>query len=300
MEGVDYSTGRPNLDQLWTAGKRFVCRYLAYLPNPKVLTGTELYALHNKGFGVVLNWEQASGDMAYGFSRGQTHAREAFRQAQALNAPGAIPVYFSCDFDVTSSATMTAVRDYLAGAVTVLGRNRVGVYGEYDVIETMVGDVCDWGWQTYAWSGGRVSGKAHIYQYRNAVPIAGAECDLDRTLQDNFGAWYKGGNMSDADYRPFGPPKAEDYPGTRTPDTILADIAGEILGGHSPWDGKTSRFLGSRLTDIEAKLDQVLNRAPITDEQITMLATKLAAETDTTVIAESLRDVLRKGVDNAG
>jgi len=70
----------------------------------------------------------------------------------------------------------------------------------------MVGSTCDWGWQTYAWSGGKVSGKAHIYQYHNGVPFDGADCDLNRSLQSEIGAWKP---MADPDYRPYGPPKRD-------------------------------------------------------------------------------------------
>src|ERR1700755_3427557 len=101
MEGVDYSTARPNLDQLWAAGKRFVCRYLAYLPNNKVLQVNERSALHAKGFGIVLNWEQAAGDMLKGRAKGVEHATEALRQANALGAPASVPIYFLCRIGAT-------------------------------------------------------------------------------------------------------------------------------------------------------------------------------------------------------
>jgi len=190
LEGVDYAWDRPNLDTLWSQGKRFVCRYLAYLPNGKVLQKAELNNLHSKGFGVLLNWEQAAGDMFAGFTRGQTHAREALRQANVLGAPEWVPIYFSCDKDVTTTAQMNAVASYLDGAASVLGKNRVGVYGEYSVIEALVPNHAQWGWQTYAWSGGKNSGKAHVKQYRNGVQLAGADLDLNVSLKDNFGAWF--------------------------------------------------------------------------------------------------------------
>lgn len=196
MEGVDYSTSRPNLDQLWNDPRkfRFVCRYLAYLPNKKVLLKPELQALHAKGFGVVLNWEQATGDMLQGYAKGEAHAQEAKKQADALGAPASVPIYFSCDVDTTSDAQRAAVGRYLDGAASVLGKSRVGVYGEYEVIEALVPTKATWGWQTYAWSGAKTSAKAHFKQYQNGVAVAGADCDLDRSLQPNFGAWFLGGS----------------------------------------------------------------------------------------------------------
>lgn len=188
MEGVDYAWDRPDLDQLYAAGKRFVCRYLARLPNGKVLTSAELQALHRKGFAVVLNWEQAAGDMLRGYDVGVAHAREALRQADALGAPPSVPIYFSCDVD-TNATQRLSVAMYLDGAASVLGRQRVGVYGEADVINVMVPAHAAWGWQTYAWSSGAVSPDAHLLQYRNGVQLAGAVLDLNRTLKPNIGAW---------------------------------------------------------------------------------------------------------------
>jgi peptidoglycan hydrolase-like protein with peptidoglycan-binding domain len=195
MEGVDYAWDRPNLDQLWAAGKRFVFRYLAYDntggygANGKVLRAPERAALHAKGFGIVLNWEQAAGDMLKGYDKGAQHAREALRQANALGAPGDAPIYFSCDVD-TNSSGRTAVAEYLRACGDVLGLARVGVYGEADVIDAMVPTRAKWGWQTYAWSGGQTSEKAHVKQYKNGVTVAGADCDLNVSLKSEWGVWW--------------------------------------------------------------------------------------------------------------
>jgi hypothetical protein len=121
-----------------------------------------------------------------------------------------------------------------------------------------------------------------------------------RTDYVNWSGTYNpwGETMADADYRPYGPPGAESYPGNRTPDTILADIAGEILGGHSPWDGKTPRFLANRLASIEASLNILSGKPVLSEEQFTALVERLAQETDVELIETALRNVLRKGTDN--
>lgn len=192
-EGVDYSTARPNLDQLWALDKRFTCRYLAYKPNPKVLLRGEREALHAKGFVIVLNWEQAAGDMLKGYDKGHAHATEARDQAKALGAPESAAIYFSCDVDTTSDAQRAAVAQYLDACCDVLGKGRVGVYGEYDVIQAMLPDHATWGWQTYAWSKGQKPAKAHLYQYQNSVQLAGGDVDLNRTVKSVYGGWYPPG-----------------------------------------------------------------------------------------------------------
>jgi len=288
MEGVDYSTARPNLDQLWAAGKRFVSRYLAYTPNAKVLTKTELTALHAKGFGVVLNWEQATGDMGRGRDVGVAHATEALKQANALGAPASVPIYFSADFD-TNATSRGAVAAYLDGCASVLGLARVGVYGEADVIDAMIPAHATWGWQTYAWSTGRVSDKAHFYQYKNGVQLAGADTDLNRSLKDSFGAWFA------MDYQPYGPPKRD--VGARDANTMLADLWGRWFNGRSPW--------GTDPTDpidgIDAKLARLEanQKAILANQKLILDKLDSISNGNTTDIETAIRNILLNGVKDA-
>jgi hypothetical protein len=256
-EGIDYAWDRPNLDVLWNSGKRFVCRYLAYLPNGKALSASERAALHAKGFSIVLNWEQSSGDMFKGYSTGQAHAREALRQANALGAPASVPIYFSCDKDVTTDSEMYAVAAYLDGAASVLGRGRVGVYGEYSVIEAMlpgpkpaglagIGDHAAWGWQTYAWSGGKNSTKAHFKQYKNGVTLAGADCDLNVSLKPNFGAWFPGVTPAATDTA-----EAEDM---NLSDTVNLPVSAYPEGGASASVETVLGYMNGRIIRLEAMI----------------------------------------------
>lgn len=201
MLGVDYSTSKPDLVKLRTAGIKFVCRYLSYplstgKPNPKVITSGERAALHDAGFGILLNWEQSANDMLLGYGVGAAHATKALSLANALGCPSHIPIYFSCDFDATTSQ-LGPVGKYLDGCASVLGRQRVGVYGGIRTIEAMLPEHATWGWQTYAWSHGALSPKAHVYQYQNNVTIAGASCDCDRSVNSSFrlSLWYPGVDM---------------------------------------------------------------------------------------------------------
>ena len=192
MEGIDYAWDRPDVSQLKQNGKEFVCRYLAYRPNGKVIDSDECKRLHDAGIGIVLNWEQAAGDFQNGYDRGKQHAQEALKQANELGYPSDLPIYFSIDENVTSDAAMQTVGAYLNGVASVLGRHRTGVYGQYSVIERMLPDYAEFGWQTYAWSSGKVSSKAHIYQYRNGITFLAADVDFNRTLRSDFVAWFPG------------------------------------------------------------------------------------------------------------
>ena len=90
-----------------------------------------------------------------------------------------IPVFFAVDWDATD-ADKPRIAEYLKGAVSVLGRERVGVYGSFYVVGYMASHkVCDYFWQTYAWSGGFEHDQAHVLQYLNGQSIGGLSLDFN-------------------------------------------------------------------------------------------------------------------------
>lgn len=185
--GADYAFTHPSPAALKAAGITFVCRYLSTDP-AKDINATELAALHEAGISVVLNWETTADFTLGGASRGMVDARSARAQANALGAPGSIPIYYSADFDVTSSQIAT-VLDYLHGAADAEGsKSLVGVYGGYAVVKAAI-DAGFLGWQTYAWSGGQWDPRAVIRQTHNGQDIGGVSIDLDEAVAAEFGQW---------------------------------------------------------------------------------------------------------------
>src|SRR5574343_221500 len=195
-EGVDYSFARPGGAALRAAGKSFAVRYVPYQGDGgKGLKADELADLQANGIAVALVWETTAGRMLDGYGAGVTDGTVALASAALLGFPKDRPIYFACDTDTTADQ-LTSVRKYLDGAASVLGRARVGIYGEYDVIDHCLGTgAATWFWQTYAWSGGRLHPMAHLYQYQNDQTINGAAVDFDRALVADFGQW--GGEVPD-------------------------------------------------------------------------------------------------------
>jgi peptidoglycan hydrolase-like protein with peptidoglycan-binding domain len=187
-EGVDFSWARPGGAAIKAAGKSFVMRYL--YPDGqggKGLDASEVADYRNNGLLIGVVYESSATRALAGYAAGVADANTSKAQLAALSMAGTV-VYFGVDFNATLGQIPT-LNAYLNGAASVLGKNRIGVYGGIGVIEGCVGVSCDYGWQTYAWSAGRVSDKAHVYQYRNGQILNGGSVDLCRNLKNEFGAF---------------------------------------------------------------------------------------------------------------
>ena len=196
MLGVDYSYSRPNPTKLYQAKVRFVVRYLSY-NSEKNLTKAEVTRLKKAGLDIVSNWENKAGDQRGGRSAGIEHAKAAWKQHLACGGPADRPVYFSVDWDATTTELKTCF-EYLKGCIDTLGWQRVGVYGGYRTIDFMADRGIRWLWQTYAWSGGRWDSRTHLQQYSNNKSLAGGLVDYNRSMQADFGQWSKTGSLDAA------------------------------------------------------------------------------------------------------
>jgi hypothetical protein len=190
VKGLDYSSGRPNLAAAKAAGYGFVARYL-YLPAPggKGITKAEAEAIRAAGLGLCVVYEQYAGRAKEGIASGVADGKIALAWARSIGFPETRPIYFAVDFNATG-AQQPVIDAYLRGAGSVIGTARVGVYGSFGVVERCyVSGSARWYWQTYAWSGGKVSTHAHLLQYDNGQVVAGASVDLNQSRQLDFGAW---------------------------------------------------------------------------------------------------------------
>lgn len=215
MQGVDYSFSRPDLACLKRNGYGFVVRYIAAGQSAKEATRTEVDALIAAGLLVVLVYQDGRSDMLRGRDEGVHDAKVAKAEAAKVGQPTNRPIYFALDRDPGSltDAQIDACRAYLNGAVSVLGRHRVGVYAGYRGIEELCPRWAPWGWQTYAWSRGQISSKAHFRQYRNGVDLCGGQVDLNETYRPDFGQW----------------PSTEAAPPTSPPDLEEDDVKGILV-----------------------------------------------------------------------
>jgi hypothetical protein len=191
-KGVDYSFSRPNLADLKADGHTFVCRYLSHhkgtAVNGKDLSKQELSKLRKADLSVVVVWEVEALDPLKGTPEGVRDATDAKAEADSLGMHDAV-IYFACDFDVRPNQ-MKKVLAYLAGAASVLGSDRTGVYGGLAVVKAaMEGNVVGWGWQTYAWSSRRWHPAAQLRQTKNGLTLGGGTVDQDASIFADYGQW---------------------------------------------------------------------------------------------------------------
>jgi hypothetical protein len=196
-QGVDYAFSHPSIASLVANGKSFAVRYLfpfSQNPGTKNLTRGEADQLNAAlTHGVVSNYESYAERAAEGFAAGVADARAADAQHRACGGPPTRPIYFSVDFDPVASQ-YPGIADYFRGIISVIGLARTGAYGSYNMIKYLFDQhLIAWGWQTYAWSGGKYDERCQLSQDKNGVPMGGGEVDLDAAHAEDFGQWkYKG------------------------------------------------------------------------------------------------------------
>lgn len=190
--GTDYAWGRPGVVALRAAGVKFVCRYFSHDTTGKNLTPSEAKELSDGGLWLVGIWESTADRALGGYGAGRTDAQAALAQAQACGMPSDRPIYFAVDFDA-SPDQMGTINAYLDGAASVLGKDRVGVYGGYYVVKAALGGGhCVWAWQASAWSGGQWDDRAQIRQTSIDRYIGGVDCDDNTATTTDYGQWMVG------------------------------------------------------------------------------------------------------------
>lgn len=228
--GIDYAWGRPSVSTLKKDGVEFVARYVSSPGNSKNLTLSEAKTLSSAGISIVVVFETTATRAEAGHAAGVADAKEALKEATACGMPSGRPIFFAVDEDTTVGPHVTA---YFQGVASVLGLARTGVYGGYAVVKGCFDhNLVKWGWQTYAWSGGRWDARAQLQQYSNSHTIDGVDVDYDRvakaTIHD-YGQWTVGNAPKP---QPKPQPKPVPHPTLRTGSTGAAVKALQTLLNH--------------------------------------------------------------------
>lgn len=156
---IDYAWQHPAPAAIKAGGYEGVARYISHSPD-KDITVAEANALHAQGLNIWLVWETTANRAGQGGAAGTQDVRDAEAKATALGYPTNVPIFYAVDFDANPQMVMP----YFA-AVAKAAKRPVGVYGSLRVVEAvMKAGYAEYGWQTAAWSGGKLSQMAHVYQ----------------------------------------------------------------------------------------------------------------------------------------
>ncbi|MBB6730071.1 glucosaminidase domain-containing protein [Cohnella zeiphila] len=183
-QGIDCSTPltAATAVSIAAANYRFAARYL--VPQQyawKRLTKAEADAISNAGLKILSVFETTTNRSAGGSSAGRSDGAAAYAEAQAVGQPAGSAIYFAVDYDARAQ-DYDAIEAYLKAAAAQIPGYEAGVYGSYAVVEEMAKRAaCKHFWQTYAWSGGKQSARANVYQYQNNVQVASVAVDLNRS-----------------------------------------------------------------------------------------------------------------------
>jgi len=198
---LDYAAGVIPANEIRAAGALGAIRYVSdRRPGGSWMLGkpiqiTEARDLNQSGLKIVSCYQygkQSSADWLGGQSAGVTHAQRGWQLHSAAGGPAGAPIYASIDDDPSYEQYKAQVAPYLRGWESVLGHQRVGVYGNSKTIDWALHD----GLGSYFWQhnwgspGGRTHPAANLHQVEiDKRNVGGVGVDINNICKPQFGQW---------------------------------------------------------------------------------------------------------------
>ena len=198
---LDYAAGVIPAAELRAAGAVGAIRYVSdRRPGGAWMLGkpiqlAEARDLDQNGLKIVSNYQygkQDTADWLGGQDAGVQHANRGSELHTAAGGPADAPIYASIDDDPSFDQYEQQVAPYLRGWESVIGHQRVGVYGNSKTIDWALQD----GLGSYFWqhNWGSPAGVAHPAAHLHQVEIdkrkvGGVGVDVNQILQPQFGQW---------------------------------------------------------------------------------------------------------------
>jgi hypothetical protein len=222
-----------NYQEFRRQGFSFALRYVVPSIPGKSVSLSEIGQAHAADIDVAFIYETTGQTWQGGFSAGKLDGESAYAAMRALGAPVSCAVYHAVDQQVFPSA-MSRVIDWARGLIAGMGPYRIGIYGEFDVVEAVAHVFPDlFRWQTKAWSSGRISQQADVLQLGTSM-VGNLSIDIDVAYQPHIGQWYanpqnqpepsQGDEMPSGDILPNEVTGRPIKPGSATAVYLYADI----------------------------------------------------------------------------
>lgn len=268
MKAVDYSYARPSPKGLAEAGYMGAVRYVGY--DARCITYFEQQLLHRAGLGVGYVYEGAADRVLGGRTLGRSDAIFTNQFLDSLGVPQWVPVFgVTVDFEASAQQLRGPIADYARGWLDESTRP-VRCYGNYRTLDVLCGELglllC--GWQCVAWSYGRVSSYACMFQHFGG-PVPGTDHN-DILMPVDF-LWHP-----DIPDPAATPPLEEDDVTPEQMETLKTWInlaaeqwgnkfAAEIKLGDFQAEGAALAAISGRLDGVEAKLDRIAEKLELID-----------------------------------
>ena len=193
--GFDYAWENLSLARLIQVltqnGTDIALRYLND-PGGKGISAAEARALDAANIMIGAIWEVGGTSFRGGYSAGLSDGQAAQSIMRNLGVSSGALCWFTVDTDTADYGSTNA---YLKGCKAGTGPYIAQLYGKYGVVEAAAAAGLGTNhYQTYAWSAGKLSSNAAVYQYQNGVMVGGVSMDRDRTLKPLNGTWAHAGN----------------------------------------------------------------------------------------------------------
>jgi hypothetical protein len=190
---IDYPSGfkKDTPKRLKKAGVKIVIRYVGFQKGKsswKNLRKWEVDELRKNDIDIATVYETSASWMRGGYSAGVKAAKLAKADIKAVGGPDKPFVYFACDEDAKYYDKVNAT---LRGAAHVLGGDKVGIYGGYDVVKNAIeSKSAAKAWQTVGWSKHRVYKNLAIFQTVKLYDgNLGIDYDSNFAKKDDIGQW---------------------------------------------------------------------------------------------------------------
>lgn len=271
-KGVDFAWGKPTVSQMHAVGATWGAGYFSN-DSTKNWTKSLVAEFLAAGFGVVSVWETTTTRATDGYQAGVDDAHSAESERASVGLDNKTIIHFAVDEDTD----WASVASYFAGAASVIGKDRVGVYGGIRIINGAAAAGYRFLWQALAWSAGQWSPHATIRQEGGTV--FGGSADVDYSETTDFGQTPRP-NAPQGDWFTVSPIPTSDL------NAIADAVAGKLIDGpHRDTLAAATLYWLQRALDPSIPLDPKNTAWPV--QQAIALRTLLATRDKAEVTAES-------------
>ncbi|MEC1720527.1 DUF1906 domain-containing protein [Schinkia azotoformans] len=192
--GCDTATAinAARLQTLVNGGYTFVGRYLA---GSYALTASEKSIITGGGLFIVSIWEKGSPTSSSYFTaaKGTSDATDAIAAAKAIGQPLGTPIYFTVDYDASTSDITGPIKNYLQAVKAVFATQNypyeLGLYGSGAVLSYYQNTFTyPWLAGSTGWSGSKTYTGYVLKQYANNTSIGSGTGQITIDKDDSNGA----------------------------------------------------------------------------------------------------------------